>query len=311
MLLAILFEYRNEIRAGRLALIASLVSWIPAGAVHEVFRDSLRFIFLSPTFFAMTGGILLLERLFPAKPEHSVWSPALLQDFLWYLMQFSIFVSLEAAFVSLLGNFYDDWLSFLTVQSVLEWPELARVLLAVLLSDFLGWLHHVIRHKVRWFWFFHEVHHSQRQMNPWTDTRYHIVDYFEAQAVRFIPLFMLSLSQPAIVAYIFFRIWFTRFYHSNIRSNLGILRYVFVTPQSHRIHHSVLPKHQDKNFAVFLSIWDRMFGTQHPDDQSYPETGIQDSGFPMENSWRSVLSLRPLLRQQFYPFIRIWQSLRT
>jgi sterol desaturase/sphingolipid hydroxylase (fatty acid hydroxylase superfamily) len=98
--------------------------------------------------------------------------------------------------------------------------------------------------------------------------------------------------------------WYTRFYHGNIRTNLGPLRYVLVTPQSHRIHHSIEPRHLDTNFGALFSIWDRLFGTQYRGHDEYPETGIADAAFPHEakGDLRSLL-VTPLA-QMAYPLRR-------
>ncbi len=61
---------------------------------------------------------------------------------------------------------------------------------------------------------------------------------------------------------------------------MGPLKYILVTPQSHRVHHSDQPEHIDKNFGNFLSIWDFIFGTQVRDFEVYPATGVHDKAVP-------------------------------
>jgi len=113
---------------------------------------------------------------------------------------------------------------------------------------------------------------------------------------------------PQIAAFNLFTTWHSRFYHANIKTNMGFLRYIFVTPQSHRIHHSIQRHHRDKNFAVIFSFWDRLFGTQVKSYEEYPETGIQETEFPFEKK-NSVSSwiITPL-KQLLYPFGAIAQS---
>jgi sterol desaturase/sphingolipid hydroxylase (fatty acid hydroxylase superfamily) len=103
--------------------------------------------------------------------------------------------------------------------------------------------------------------------------------------------------------------WYARFYHSNIKTHLGILRYVMVTPQSHRIHHSRLRAHRDKNFGAIFSLWDHLFGTQYRRYDEYPETGLDNPEFPHESelSWRKMTGM--LWRQLAYPFERAFKSL--
>jgi sterol desaturase/sphingolipid hydroxylase (fatty acid hydroxylase superfamily) len=112
-----------------------------------------------------------------------------------------------------------------------------------------------------------------------------------------------TVDPPQIVWFALVARWYTRFYHGNIRTNLGPLRYVLVTPQSHRIHHSIEPRHRDTNFGALFSIWDQMFGTQYRRYDEYPETGIEDDAFPHEASG----DLRSLL---VTPFVQMAYPLR-
>jgi sterol desaturase/sphingolipid hydroxylase (fatty acid hydroxylase superfamily) len=160
----------------------------------------------------------------------------------------------------------------------------------------------VVRHKVPLFWRFHTVHHSQRELNVFTDLRYHFLEYIIAKSLIFVPAYMLQLEPLTAFGIAIAIRWHTMTYHANLRSNYGLLRYILVTPQSHRIHHSVLPEHRDQNFGVVFSLWDWIFGTRHPDCESYPETGIDDDWFPLEQQGRRVAVVTNLIRQTFYPF---------
>jgi sterol desaturase/sphingolipid hydroxylase (fatty acid hydroxylase superfamily)/peptidoglycan/xylan/chitin deacetylase (PgdA/CDA1 family) len=284
------------------AIDATVVALPWPDALGVVVRPLLHDVLLAPHVIAAAAIILALERRYPARPAQAQWSPALIQDFVWYLAQIGIFSWIIDRFVGVLGNVYDRHLAFLTVPAVDRLPVTASVIVAIVVSDFLAWTHHVLRHKVRWCWRFHTVHHSQTRMNLWTDSRYHLVEYFVAAVVRFIPLLALKLDPLGIAWLAWLMMWYPRLYHANIRSNFGPLRFVLVTPQSHRIHHSVLPEHRDKNFGVLLCVWDRAFGTHAPDEDTYPDTGISDADFPHESGWRGVVSLRSLVEQMVYPF---------
>ena len=166
------------------------------------------------------------------------------------------------------------------------------------------------RHKVPVFWEFHSVHHSQIKMNPFTNERVHPLDWFTANIIRFLPAFFFSDALNVGLAYIIIHKFLDRLNHSNVRTNLGWFRYVFVTPQSHRVHHSNRKEHYDKNFGVSLSIWDHLFGTQHRDYNIYPDTGIPDSRFPKESSTDGTVFkiIRIYLRQMIYPFNVVWNK---
>ncbi|NNE06965.1 MAG: sterol desaturase family protein, partial [Gemmatimonadetes bacterium] len=185
-----------------------------------------------PLFWILFGGILVLEKLFPARREQKVLSGSFAQDLVWFFFSTTIGVTLIGIYVTLLRDFYADHLAFLTVEPLRSLPSWARFAWGALFTDFLRWFHHWIRHVVPVFWHFHAVHHSQKQLNMFTQFRYHILEYIIAHTVSTIPLLMFSLDMPVIIAWNVFHMWFTRFYHANIRMNLGPLRYVFVTPQS-------------------------------------------------------------------------------
>jgi len=105
--------------------------------------------------------------------------------------------------------------------------------------------------------------------------------------------------------------FYSRFYHGNIRTNLGPLRYLLVTPQSHRVHHSVEARHFDTNFGAILSIWDRLFRTRYRGDHEYPRTGIADKSFPLETSRHPIALLWAPVAQLLYPFQVLLRSVRS
>ena len=171
----------------------------------------------------------------------------------------------------------------------------------------LAWLHHLIRHKVPWFWYFHQVHHSQKELNLFTDFRVHFVDHLIANTVIIFPLSVFAYDAPEILLFLFFSMFYTRFYHGNVRTNMGPLRYILITPQLHRIHHSSRREHQDKNFGVLFCIWDRLFGT-FLEDGTYPETGISDEAFPCLEQSGAWGILQNAAAQIAYPFQKIYAS---
>ncbi len=259
--------------------------------------------FLSPLFIFAVVFILILERIFPADKTQKIFSAGFIQDSVWLLLALLFTATVVAAYSRGLRTLYETYLEFLTVKGVGRFPEWARMTLGILVGDFLSWFQHWLKHQVPWFWRIHVVHHSQRQINMFTDLRFHYMEYIISRPIVLIPLLILSIDTPKIVAFTVFSTWYTRLYHANIRSNFGWLRYIFVTPQSHRIHHSIDLRHRDQNFGVIFSFWDRIFRTHQPDCDSYPQTGVEDSSVPVEKE-DGILSFLILpLRQLAYPFL--------
>ena len=260
-----------------------------------------REFFLNPWFYVVITAVLLLERLVPARAGQALLSRGTRHDLLWVPFRLVMQASFLPAVIVLLRLGYDRWLSFLTVEAVAGWPTPARLALAVLWGDFLFWLIHYVRHKVEFLWYFHAVHHSQKELSFFTEYRVHPLDDLFAMTLGVIPILMVEHSYVNVTAILWLRHWHTRIYHSNIRTDFGPLRYVLVTPQSHRVHHSVEKAHRDRNFGLTFSIWDHLFATQWRNYDDYPETGIDDSGFPFEQD-RAQSSVGTLLSQLAYPF---------
>ena len=78
-------------------------------------------------------------------------------------------------------------------------------------------------------------------------------------------------------------IFVNAFIHANIRTSLGPLRHLVISPQAHRVHHSAAPEHIDTNFGTVFAWWDYLFGTRYHDHHDYPTTGIHDPTFPRED----------------------------
>jgi sterol desaturase/sphingolipid hydroxylase (fatty acid hydroxylase superfamily) len=263
----------------------------------------------NPLFWGFLGAILILERLFPAQRGQRIFSVGLAQDVVWFLLQPVLINVIHKTVVRSLVGVHRGYLAFFTIRAVGILPTWILLVWSILLVDFLQWFHHWVRHKVPVFWEFHTVHHAQRQLNLFTDLRYHIVEYVITQTIITLPLLMFTTDTSKIFAISLFLTWYTRVYHANIRTDFGPLRYILVTPQSHRIHHSIEPQHQDKNFGVIFCFWDRMFGTQYRGWDEYPETGIADESFPNETTVRGLELLRTPIRQHLYPFLALYRKM--
>lgn len=268
--------------------------WLPLG-------DRFVLLLAKPYIYIALALTLLLECLIPANPKQKVFSRSFFQDLVWFFYETVMDVLIIAIYIDVLRYVYYNYLPFLTIQSVGEWPYWLRFALGVLLKDFLYWLQHYVNHKVPWLWQIHAVHHSQKEINFFTDFRYHIIEYIIRYTILVIPFLIFAINTPTVIVFAIISSWYTRFYHGNIRTNLGPLRHILVTPQSHRVHHSKSPEHRDINFGSLFCIWDRLFKTQYHGYSEYPETGIDDAAFPHEQKQGPLKTLLMPLRQMLYP----------
>jgi len=257
--------------------------------------------YITPWSYAIVLVVFALERVIPAKRQR-VLSVGTAQDFLWFNADLAFKLVWLSAFLAVLKGVYDRHLGFLTIHAVEAWPAAARFMLSFLVFDFLNWLHHVIRHRVEILWYFHMIHHSQRQMNLFTDGRIHLMEHLVARTLVFIPMYMFQVGLPTVFWFAMFLDWYTRVYHANLRTHYGAFKYILVTPQSHRIHHSLDPRHVNKNFGLFLTVWDRLFGTLYAKYDEYPETGVDDKDFPFEHMVGGLSLFASLWAQLVYPF---------
>jgi sterol desaturase/sphingolipid hydroxylase (fatty acid hydroxylase superfamily) len=279
----------------------------------EFLPNSIRWILTDPKTFWAVGIITCLEWLFPANRSQPAFSAGYVQDLLCFFVWIAIVAAGVQIYVEFLNSLFKTYLGFLVIDAS-SLPWFALLVISFLVGDLLAWFHHLVRHKVALFWRFHALHHSQTQMSLFTDFRVHPMEYLIAQTIIILPSFILGTHLSGRAGDIYWLAilitWYTRFYHANIRMNLGWLKYVLVTPQSHRVHHSACAEHADKNFGVMLCIWDRMFGT-HCDEDCYPSTGVPDPYFPMPTSRSPRSVVTSYLHQLVYPFLPAKREQRT
>lgn len=145
-----------------------------------------------------------------------------------------------------------------------DWPLWAAALAAFVIFDFAIWLQHVASHKIGLLWRLHQVHHSDRDMDVTTAIRFHPLEIALSMALKIGLVY--ALGAPAIAVLIFEVVLngAAMFNHGNMRLPPRLdqaLRWLIVTPDMHRVHHSVIRAEHDSNYGFNLSIWDRLFRT--------------------------------------------------
>jgi sterol desaturase/sphingolipid hydroxylase (fatty acid hydroxylase superfamily) len=162
------------------------------------------------------------------------------------------------------GAAVDAWSNGWGLLNQVVWPVWIEVLLAVLLLDFAIWAQHLITHKVPLFWRFHRMHHADRDMDVTTALRFHPVEILASMGLKIGLVYLLGPQAVAVVLFEVILNGTALFNHANLRLPLWldrVVRLVLVTPDMHRVHHSVERGEHDSNFGFALSVWDRIFGT--------------------------------------------------
>ena len=147
----------------------------------------------------------------------------------------------------------------------LEW------LAVVLILDFLIWGQHVLTHKIPLLWRLHRVHHADRDMDVTTAIRFHPIEIALSMVLKIGAVYLLGPAAGAVILFEIILNASALFNHANFALPQSIdskLRLVLVTPDMHRVHHSINRAEHDTNYGFCLSVWDRFCGTykQQPDD---------------------------------------------
>ena len=181
-------------------------------------------------------------------------------------------------------------------------PEWIAIVLAVVALDFVIYLQHVLFHFLPVFWRFHRMHHTDLDIDVTTGNRFHPIEIVISIGIK---LAAVVLIGPPAVAVVIFEVVLnatSQFNHGNIRMPEAadrFLRLILVTPDMHRVHHSVIPRETNSNFGFNLPWWDRLCGTYRPQ----PELGHTGMTIGLkEFRDPALLSLPRLLVQPFISY---------
>ncbi len=266
---------------------------------------------VNPFYLSFLVVLAGLQWAWPALPGQRRPSRALAEDAIWLLLSTVLAVTVVAAALAPFGAAYrhltGGWALNLT-PALGEWGV---AVFAFVVADLLAWCSHWLHHHSGNLWYFHAVHHSQTDLNVLSDNRQHVVETIVAASLAYLPARILGLDAPAAIRLASLTIYFSALIHTNIRTNLGPLRWVFVSPQSHRVHHSISPEHFNTNYGTVFSFWDLLFRTRHHDTDVYPTTGINDPAFPHAREARPTALIAMWVRQVAHPFQLLFQHRRT
>ena len=148
--------------------------------------------------------------------------------------------------------------------NVIDLPVWIEVLAVFLILDFAIWFQHVISHKIPILWRMHRVHHADRDIDVSTAIRFHPLEIGLSMLFKVALVYALGAPVFAVILFEIVLNGAAMFNHANIRLPQkwdARLRKIIVTPDMHRVHHSIDRREHDTNYGFNLSIWDRVFGT--------------------------------------------------
>lgn len=148
--------------------------------------------------------------------------------------------------------------------NLIDVPTWFAVLASIVILDFVIYLQHVMVHAVPVLWRLHRVHHADLDYDVTTGARFHTLEIILSMLIKFATILLLG---PPAVAVIIFEVVLNAmamFNHGNVglpKTLDTLLRWFVVTPDMHRVHHSIEDDETNSNFGFNLSWWDRLFGT--------------------------------------------------
>jgi sterol desaturase/sphingolipid hydroxylase (fatty acid hydroxylase superfamily) len=148
--------------------------------------------------------------------------------------------------------------------NVIAMPELLAFALSFLVLDLVIWVQHVAFHRVPLLARLHRMHHVDLDFDVTTGLRFHPVEIVLSLMIKFAAVLALGAPAAAVLAFELALNLGSLFNHGNVRLPAAAdraLRLLVVTPDMHRVHHSIVPEEINSNFGFFLSWWDRLFGT--------------------------------------------------
>jgi sterol desaturase/sphingolipid hydroxylase (fatty acid hydroxylase superfamily) len=215
---------------------------------------------------AVFAGVFLLlaaaERAWPFRPEFSRgarWVSNISLSLLNTLVVRLIVIVLPLLPVAIAAQFGGGG-----VSQMIGLSPLAAGVAGFLLLDLAVYMQHVVFHHVPWFWRLHRVHHADTQFDVTTAIRFHPVEILLSLVWKAAVIIVFGIPALAVLVFEIVLNASAMFSHANVRLPSSIdrvLRAIVVTPDMHRVHHSVVPREINTNFGFNLSVWDRLFGT--------------------------------------------------
>ena len=222
------------------------------------------------------------------------WLDSFYMFFNFFLFSLIIYNAASNVFVSIFKDLcvylgFENGIA-LRVEALPIWVKLC---FAFILKDFIHWNVHRFLHRVPFLWQFHKLHHSAEEMGFAAHLRFHWMETIVYNTLQYIPMAIIGFGLEEYFFVHIIALSIGHFNHSNVKINLGPLKYIFNNPQMHLWHHAKeIPSKYGVNFGLSLSLWDYIFKTAYiPDDnanivlgfkniEEYPKTFIKQMLYP-------------------------------
>ncbi|VXA92991.1 Sterol desaturase [Flavobacterium sp. 9AF] len=248
--------------------------------------------------------VFILELIFPWRKNQPVirkdfWLDTFYMFFNFFLLNLIILMALNNVTAQLFNDFLALFgldLKSLHLIDLSHLPKPVALLIFFVVADFVQWNTHRLLHRVDFFWNFHKVHHSVKQMGFAAHLRYHWMEPVVYKTLLYIPLAIIggfTIEDVFIVHFIAITIGHLN--HANIGWDYGPLKYILNNPKMHIWHHSKeMPRKYGANFGISLSVWDYLFKSNYiprdgkdielgfENDEEFPKDFIKQEAYPLE-----------------------------
>ncbi|MCM4152275.1 sterol desaturase family protein [Arenibacter sp. N53] len=239
--------------------------------------------------------VWMLEILFPWRKEQSIFRRDFWLDAFYMFFNFFLFSIAISGFYKLLGLLFGDLgikQSSLAILDMSQFPSWVQLLIFFLVLDLVQWFTHILLHRYKFLWIFHQIHHSVKEMGFAAHLRYHWMENVLYKPLKTFGVMILGGFEPE-QAYIvhFFAIAIGHFNHANIKITWGPLKYILNNPVMHLYHHAHdLPDGKyGVNFGISLSLWDYIFRTNYiPEDSGTIELGFKGDEKIPKSFWKQI-----------------------
>ena len=231
-----------------------------------------------------------LEMLFPWRKNQSFFRKDFWLDAFYMYFNFFIFTTIISGVYALISNAFSTVgieMNSLSIIDIKALPTWIGLLIFFVLLDFVQWFTHVLLHKIPFFWQFHKVHHSVKEMGFAAHLRYHWMENILYKPFKTIAIMLLGGFEPTQAFMVHFvAITIGHLNHANLALDWGPLKYLLNNPVMHLYHHAKsLPKGRfGVNFGISLSVWDYLFNTSYvPKKNPHLTLGFDgDENFPKD-----------------------------
>ncbi|MBL8557272.1 MAG: sterol desaturase family protein [Hyphomonadaceae bacterium] len=247
-------------------------------------------------------GLIVLERAAPRRPRVQSWIARLRTNGALVILNTVAARGLAFLAAPLAATGAALWAQSNGVGSfnVIEAPAVVAGVAVFLVLDLAVWAQHVVFHRVPLFWRLHRVHHADRDFDATTGFRFHPAEIMVSMLWKAAVVIALGAPVAAVIVFEIALNACAMFNHANValpRRLDAVLRPVIVTPDMHRVHHSVHRDEHDTNFGFCLSVWDRLFGLYRAQPRGGHEgmtVGLADAQdeAPSRLWWSMVLPFR-------------------